>query len=107
MNAQAQVWFLPQAQEILISDLVGVIPLELLQPCTQTPSIGYPPECDLGRFATWQEGLERANQKSAETGFPVVEERCLAWETVSLDWLGGEGEPQQECDEYDPQLSLS
>ena len=90
MNAQAQVWFLPDEQKILISDLVGIVPLELVQPCTQTPAIGYPPDCHLGRFATWQEGLERARQKAAETGFPVIEEQCLAWEVESLDWLGAE-----------------
>jgi hypothetical protein len=104
MNAQAQVWFLPDEQKILISDLVGIVPLELVQPCTQTPAIGYPPDCHLGRFATWQEALEMARQKAAETGFPVIEERYLAWEVGNLDWL--KQEPHQECDKYDPQLSF-
>jgi hypothetical protein len=54
----------------------------------KTPAFTYRPECCLGRFPTWQEGLLAARQHAAETGFRIVEERlCQAWEIEPPVWL--------------------
>jgi hypothetical protein len=93
MRPQAQVWKRPASRTILITDLIDIIPAELLEVDPEkTPALTYPPECCLGRFPTWQKGLTVAQQKAAETGFAVVEEKlCLVWEIDIPAWLAEGG----------------
>jgi hypothetical protein len=75
MRPQAQVWKRPASRTILITDLIDIIPAELLEvDPDKIPALTYPPGCNLGRFPTWQAGLAAARHWAAETGSPVVEE---------------------------------
>jgi hypothetical protein len=89
MTAKAQVWLLPVAETIIITDFIDIIPEAIIQVNPdKNPALTYPPECHLGRFPTWQEGLFAARQHAAETGFRIVEEKlCQAWEIEPPAWL--------------------
>jgi hypothetical protein len=89
MAVEAHVWKLPKSRRILITDRIDLIPPEIMEINPEkTPALTYPPECCLGRFPTWQEGLTVAQQQAAETGFAIVEEKlCLVWEIDIPAWL--------------------
>jgi hypothetical protein len=86
---QSQVWSNRKSKIILITDLIDIIPIDLLEvDPDKSPALTYPPDCHLGRFPTWQAGLAAARYWAAETGFTVVEEKlAMAWEIDSPAWV--------------------
>ncbi len=80
---QAEVWIIPAEGKVLVTDLIGVVPSQLLSTCTTetagvpTPRFGYPPGCHAGIFESWSAGLTTAQQKAQELGYQVIEESCL------------------------------
>jgi hypothetical protein len=81
---QAEVWILPETQEILVTDLVGVMPLEILcRLLTESPEAmvfcpNFVSEYQVGVFTTWQAAEDVARQKARETGYELAEESFLA-----------------------------
>jgi hypothetical protein len=89
MSYQSQVWSNPNSKIILITDLIDIIPLDLLEvDPDKSPALAYPPDSHLGRFPTWQAGLAAAREQAAKTGFTIVEERvAMVWETDIPAWV--------------------
>jgi hypothetical protein len=89
MTPKAQVWSLPESKTILITDLIDIIPAEILEVNPNNcPALIYSPGCHIGRFATWQAGLSIARREAAQTGYGVVEDKIsLLWEIEIPDWL--------------------
>jgi hypothetical protein len=81
---QAEVWILPDTQKILVTDLVDIMPLEILcRLMIESPeALAFCPdfvsEYHLGQFATRQAAQDAACLKAQETGYELVEESVLA-----------------------------
>jgi hypothetical protein len=89
MTVETQVWTLSDSERIIVTDLIGIIPQEIMEINPEkTPAFTYRPGCSLGRFPTWQAGLLAARQHAAETGYTIVEEKLSqAWEIEPPAWL--------------------
>jgi hypothetical protein len=89
MRHQTDVWKRPASRTILITDLIDIIPIDLLEvDPNKSPALTFPPDCHLGRFPTWQAGLAIAQERAAETGFAVIEEKLArVWEIDIPAWV--------------------